>query len=245
MRHQDDAASPRSLGPLPNENVDTGSRSSASPWCCRARGRLRDRFVPPAARPAARRRLVGQESRRRRARRCGDQIMAEHGRAAAFLSPTGSSPSNEGRGYVLRRMLRRVVSHGRRLGIEREVLGPDRRGRRGRLRRRLSRARENGRSSRWSLLGGGSFLRHAASRDGAVRRGEGQGQPPRGPGDVAFHLSDTFGFPIELTVENAGMQVDEDQFRTLLQEQKTGRGRRSRRWRSGWTPAPMPPTKRP
>ena len=50
------------------------------------------------------------------------RVIAEHGRATTFLIADGVLPSNEGRGYVLRRMLRRVVSHARRLGIERPVI---------------------------------------------------------------------------------------------------------------------------
>ena len=68
------------------------------------------------------------------------KVIAEHGRATTFLIADGVQPSNEGRGYVLRMMLRRVVSHARRLGIERSVIDPiDRRGREP-FRRRLPRA---------------------------------------------------------------------------------------------------------
>src|SRR4029450_9655242 len=52
------------------------------------------------------------------------KVIAEHGRATTFLIADGVQPSNDGRGYVLRRMLRRVVSHARRLGIERDVMPP-------------------------------------------------------------------------------------------------------------------------
>ena len=68
------------------------------------------------------------------------KVIAEHGRATTFLIADGVQPSNGGRGYILRRMLRRVVSHARHLGIERSVIDPDHRRRRGSIRRRLPRA---------------------------------------------------------------------------------------------------------
>ena len=52
------------------------------------------------------------------------KVIAEHGRATTFLIADGVQPSNEGRGYILRRMLRRVVTHARRLGIEGPVMAP-------------------------------------------------------------------------------------------------------------------------
>ncbi len=52
------------------------------------------------------------------------RIIGEHARATAFLVADGVQPSNEGRGYILRRMLRRVVSNARQLGVEGEVLRP-------------------------------------------------------------------------------------------------------------------------
>ena len=68
------------------------------------------------------------------------RIVGEHARATAFLVADGVQPSNEGRGYILRRMLRRVVSHARRLGIEGPVMAPAARRGAARVRRRLPRA---------------------------------------------------------------------------------------------------------
>src|SRR5207244_9632369 len=51
------------------------------------------------------------------------KVMAEHGRATTFLVADGVLPSNEGRGYILRRMLRRLVTFARRLGVDRPMMG--------------------------------------------------------------------------------------------------------------------------
>jgi alanyl-tRNA synthetase len=159
------------------------------------------------------------------------KVIAEHGRATTFLIADGVQPSNEGRGYILRRMLRRVVSHARRLGIHDGVLEPIIDVAVERFGHVYPELRENeafvkqvalSEEERFAatLEDGMRLLTPRlvrASEDGATRL----------DGDVAFQLSDTFGFPLQLTQElaaEAGLDVDTDRFNELLEQQK----RRSR-----------------
>ncbi len=153
------------------------------------------------------------------------KVIAEHGRATTFLIADGVQPSNEGRGYILRRMLRRVVSHARRLGIEREVMPS--------LVERTVR-----------LFGGAypelvenrAYVEQVASSEegrfaGTLRQGmtllETEVVKASGgtqlPGDIVFKLHDTFGFPKELTRELAaesGLEIDDERFEALMGEQR-------------------------
>jgi alanyl-tRNA synthetase len=153
------------------------------------------------------------------------RVVADHTRTAAMLVADGVTPSNEGRGYVLRRLLRRAVSSLRVLGarqpvvpelltVIRRVMGP--------IYPELN-AEVVG-----SILAGEeeSFLRTLTRGlnlfDGAVADVRGRGSVTL-PGDQAFELHDTFGFPIDLTLELAreqGLTVDEDGFRRLMQQQR-------------------------
>jgi alanyl-tRNA synthetase len=159
------------------------------------------------------------------------RIMAEHGRATTFLIADGVLPSNEGRGYVLRRMLRRLVTHARRLGIEKPVM-PD-----------LVdvTVRVMGESYPELVQNQAFILQVATSEEerfGATYRlgmelfskqVEIQRKKRNGvfPGEAAFRLHDTYGFPIESTIElaeEAGLSVDTDAFARLMEEQR-GRAR--------------------
>jgi alanyl-tRNA synthetase len=153
------------------------------------------------------------------------RIVAEHGRATTFLIADGVLPSNEGRGYVLRRMLRRVVSHARRLGIEREVMP-----------RLVATTVEMLGDAYPELVENRAYVEQVAASEeerfaGTLRQGmvlfetEAAKAGPTGvlPGDVVFKLHDTFGFPKELTrelVEDVGLAVDEERFDVLMAEQR-------------------------
>ena len=155
------------------------------------------------------------------------RILADHGRAMTMLVSDGVVPSNDGRGYVLRHLIRRAVLAARRLGVERivtpslaattaEVMGdayPD-------LRANLDLVQE-------------SLEREEHGFDRTLRTGlnllEGAWDEARKsgetvlPGEVAFRLHDTHGFPIELTTElsaEQGLGVDREGFEEAMGEQR-------------------------
>ena len=153
------------------------------------------------------------------------RVLADHARAVAFLLADGVLPSNEGRGYVLRRILRRGVRHAWLLGrreptlvdvvdqviTEMEAAYPDLRAQ-SELLLRTTRAEEE---------------RFLATIAGGLDRFD-ELAPVGGsgsiPGDEAFKLYDTFGFPLDLTqvmAEERGYAVDVAGFERALEEQRT------------------------
>jgi alanyl-tRNA synthetase len=153
------------------------------------------------------------------------RVIADHLRTSAFLVADGVLPSNEGRGYVLRRIMRRAMRHGHMLGAREPLmhkLVPALIGEMGKAYPELGRAKvaietairdEEARFQR--TLGNGLALLDKAAAD-----------VPKGgalPGDVAFRLSDTFGFPLDLTqdiLRGRGMEVDVAGFEAALDTQR-------------------------
>ena len=151
------------------------------------------------------------------------RVLAEHGRSATFLVADGVVPGNEGRGYVLRRVVRRAIRHGRRLGIEDAFLGeiaqvtiegmgrayPELRSHREFIltvlrleEERFQQAFENGYSILADALEGSTAL----------------------AGDVVFRLWDTYGFPVEMTQEIAserGVGIDLEGFEREMEAQRS------------------------
>jgi alanyl-tRNA synthetase len=164
------------------------------------------------------------------------KVIAEHGRATTFLIADGVLPSNEGRGYVLRRMLRRVVSHARRLGIERDVMPS-----------LVGTTVEHFGDAYPELIENRAYVEQVAASEeerfaGTLRQGmalfesESAGARGRLSGDVVFKLHDTFGFPRELTAElatEAGLELDEARFDELMAEQRERAKRAAKRGRTG------------
>jgi len=151
------------------------------------------------------------------------KVLADHGRAMSFLATDGIEPSNEGRGYVLRRVIRRAIQHGRRIGLADgivtrlharvvELLGeahPELRDHQERVAAEL--LAEEERFVR-TLETGGRLLDDVLAGSAAEITAW-----------DAFRLHDTYGFPIELTVEIAaehGKTVDEAGFAELMDEQR-------------------------
>jgi alanyl-tRNA synthetase len=167
------------------------------------------------------------------------RVIADHLRTLAFAIADGVSPSNEGRGYVLRRLLRRAVRFGRKLGFERPFLGdllPELERVMGTAfpeltlhRTEILRALRAEEESFAGTLGRGLELFNEVVN--SVMAGGGKAFP----GTEAFKLYDTFGFPIDLTVLMAGekgLTVDEEAFRALMEEQRQ-RARAARRNAAG------------
>ncbi|MDO7866912.1 alanine--tRNA ligase [Nocardioides jiangxiensis] len=155
------------------------------------------------------------------------RVVADHIRSSMMLINDGVTPGNEGRGYVLRRLARRVIRNMRLLGYEdpalRELL-PVSRDRMGQTytdlfdnwERISAVANAEEEAFRKTLTSGTQIFDLAAAevkKSGATTFG----------GDKAFQLHDTYGFPIDLTLEmaaEAGLSVDEQGFRSLMAEQR-------------------------
>ncbi len=156
------------------------------------------------------------------------RILAEHGRAMTFLISDGVLPGNEGREYVLRRIIRRAVRHARLLGVEDPVTGP-----------LVDATVETMGGAYPDLVRNHDFIRTIAGREEGrfgqtLRRGLDLLDDLLGKGDVsgedAFFLHDTLGFPVEVTAEIAaerGRSVDMDGFRERMEGQRR-RARESR-----------------
>ncbi len=144
------------------------------------------------------------------------RILADHGRAMSMLVADGVLPANEGRGYVLRRIIRRAVRRARQLGVDRAITpaaGGQRGGHPGRGLPGAGRAASSDRRRRGPR--GGGVPAHPGHRLDHPRGGAGRGGAGIVPGDLAFRLHDTYGFPVELTVEiaeEAGVAVDLEAF---------------------------------
>ena len=155
------------------------------------------------------------------------RVITDHIRSATFMICDGILPSNEGRGYVLRRLLRRAARHGKLLGInepflyqvvdtvihENECQYPDLREKQTYITKVIRTEEENfARTIDGGMKIYGDMLSAHKAKDETVFSGE-----------DAFKLYDTFGFPIDLTAEMAaeeGMTIDEEAFKALMTEQK-------------------------
>ena len=130
------------------------------------------------------------------------RVVAEHGRSAAFLIADGVVPSNEGRGYVLRRVIRRAIRHGRQLGLEEAFLGELATVVAGDMGGVYQELRSHEEFIQTVLRLEEQRFQQAFQNGYAVLRDALQGAETL-PGDVAFRLWDTYGFPVEITQEIA------------------------------------------
>jgi alanyl-tRNA synthetase len=214
-------------GPLPRQNIDTGM--GIERIACLLQGvdnvyetDLLAPVIDTVAGHAARGYGKGSATDDVRYR-----VIADHSRTAAIIIADGATPSNEGRGYVLRRLLRRIIRAAKLLGIDRPIVGelmatvreamgpsyPELVADFDRI-SRIAVAEET--AFNRTLVSGSKLFEDAA----AATRSAGKTELP---GAQAFTLHDTYGFPIELTLEmaaEAGLSVDELGFRELMAEQR-------------------------
>ncbi|MGQ9555318.1 MAG: alanine--tRNA ligase [Anaerolineae bacterium] len=171
--------------------------------------------------------LLGHDDAQRRASIVSYRVIADHARAVAFMITDGILPGNEGRNYVLRLLLRRAARHGRLIGFERPFLS-----------RITDKVVEHMGSHYAELVARKDFIRQVVQQEeerfqqtlstGLARleqlfetlRQEGKATIP---GEEAFRLYDTYGFPLDLTLEVAreqGLAVDQEGFHQAMEEQR-------------------------
>ncbi|SMQ67790.1 alanine--tRNA ligase [Agreia sp. VKM Ac-1783] len=155
------------------------------------------------------------------------RVVADHVRSALMLMSDGVMPSNEGRGYILRRLLRRSVRSMRLLGVDTAVFPELFPASRDAMKAAYPEVETDfDRISRTAYAEEESFLRTLSGGinilDLAVNSAKDKGAKTLA-GDTAFQLHDTYGFPIDLTMEmaeEAGLAVDRVAFESLMSEQK-------------------------
>lgn len=215
------------LGPLPRQNIDTGM--GVERVACLLQG-VDNVYETDLMRPVIDL-VAGIAPRGYGAGSHEDdvryRIIADHSRTAAIIIGDGVTPGNDGRGYVLRRLLRRVIRSAKLLGIDtpimgelmtcvRDAMGPS----------YPDLVTDFDRINRIAIAEETAFNRTLASGsrlfDDAATSTKASGVSVLSGAD-AFALHDTYGFPIELTLEMAtetGLTVDEEGFRGLMAEQR-------------------------
>ena len=218
---QFDRAADGSLTALPFKSVDTGTglERLASAIQGVDSNFKTDLFAPIIERLAQ---FIGHDPETVESERFSYQVVADHSRAMTFLLAEGVTPSNEGPGYVLRRIIRRAVRHGRMLGIA----GPFLRETASVVIDIMGEAYPYLVERRDAVLDGIEAEEEKFARTleaGSARLEE----LVRGGGTIsgadAFRLHDTFGFPIDLTIEVAaerGVEVDRAGFDDAMAEQR-------------------------
>jgi alanyl-tRNA synthetase len=152
------------------------------------------------------------------------RTLADHARSASFLIADGVTPSNEGRGYVLRRVMRRAITKARLQGVTGKLLAPMCEAvieRFGHVYPELQRNSEG-----INLLVSREEERFTQTLEMGLRILEDAIEKASGgvlPGEVVFKLQDTFGFPLDITkdvVDEKGLEIDLDTYERLMTEQR-------------------------
>jgi alanyl-tRNA synthetase len=232
---QFDRSADGTLTPLPRPSVDTGAGLERIAAVMQGED---DNFHTDLFQPLLDRvgELVGRSYDRSSAERGSFRVLADHARAVTFLLADGVVPGNEGRGYVLRRILRRAVRHAWLLGRREPTLAPLTAVVVERMGDAYPELRAKAQQIRDAVSG--EETRFLDTIEAGLRRLDelAEGGTSTIPGDEAFRLYDTFGFPIDLTqliAGERGISVDLEGFERALAEQRqrsrdvAGRGKRA------------------
>lgn len=217
------------LGELPKKNIDTGMGIERVACILQNVDNVyeTDLLAPVIAEAE---KVTGASYEDPNAERINDvrfRVIADHSRTAMMLILDGVTPSNEGRGYILRRLVRRIIRSARLLGAQAEVLErfmntimdtmelsyPEI----AQNRERILRVALNEEKSFLKTLESGT---HRFDEVAAAAKSQGKTVVK---GDEAFELHDTYGFPIDLTLEmaaEAGLDVDMDSFDAAMAQQR-------------------------
>ncbi|HEY0637742.1 MAG TPA: alanine--tRNA ligase, partial [Pseudonocardiaceae bacterium] len=214
------------LGPLPARNIDTGMGMERVATLLQGVDNV---YETDLVRPVIAR-MEELSGRRYGAAQADDvrfRVIADHARSGVMLIGDGVTPGNEARGYVLRRLLRRIVRSARLLGVHqpvlpelaamvRDAMGPSY----PELVADFPRIDNTVRAEEESFLA--TLTSGSRIFDTHVSSARASGSTAL-TGDQAFQLHDTYGFPIDLTLEmasEAGLAVDQEGFRRLMTEQR-------------------------
>ncbi|GAB3606373.1 alanine--tRNA ligase [Conyzicola nivalis] len=215
------------LGELPKKNIDTGMGMERVAFLKQG---VENMYETDQVRPVLDR-AAELSGRRYGADHEDDvrmRVIADHVRSSLMLMSDGVTPSNEGRGYILRRLMRRTIRSMRLLGVDAPSFAELFPASRDAMKNSYPEVEtEYHRIERLALAEEEAFLRTLASGtsilDLAVAKTKSEGAPALAS-DTAFLLHDTFGFPIDLTLEmaeEAGLTVDRDAFDALMTQQRT------------------------
>ena len=220
---QYDRSADGTLAPLPKPSVDTGAglERIAAVMQGEDDNFHTDVFLPLIDRVGE---LVGRSYDRSTEERASYRVLADHARAVSFLLADGVYPSNEGRGYVLRRILRRAVRHAWLLGRREPTLALLTETVVGQMGDTYPELKAKSRDIR--EITEAEERRFLETIEGGLRRlDEIFASGARSiQGEEAFRLYDTFGFPIDLTgiiAEERGVTVDLEGFERALEQQRT------------------------
>ena len=216
------------VGELENKNIDTGAGLERLAYLMQGKQNIyeTDEVFPVIE---AAEKLSGLKYGDDNAMDVKFRVVADHVRSALMIMSDGVRPSNNGRGYVLRRLLRRTIEAMRVLGVEDAVLPTLFPVSKTAMEASYPELNDTFHDVSESAYGEEDAFRRTLSAgidilDVAVKKAKDSGADAIVSGADAFKLHDTYGFPIELTLEMAeeqGVKVDEAKFRELMAEQKS------------------------